>query len=159
PKKVVIIGGGPAGLEAARVAAIQGHEVELFERNEVLGGQLHLWALSPSMSELQKTIEWEQNQLKKLKVKINLNSLMTVEDIKSLKFDELIIATGSNPQLKQFMSVDSFNMDIATPHDVIWNKKGVSAKKVIIWDQEGGLAGSQAALSAAELLLNKGAEV
>src|SRR5699024_10525541 len=103
PKKVVIIGGGPAGLEAARVAAIQGHEVELFERNEVLGGQLHLRALSPSMSELQKTIEWEQNQLKKLKVKINLNSLMTVEAIKSLKFEELIIATGSNPQLKQFM--------------------------------------------------------
>jgi dimethylglycine catabolism A len=72
PKRVTVVGGGPAGLEAARVAALRGHSVTLFERQDELGGQLRLWAKAPAMGELRGILSWQEAQLEKLDVEVRL---------------------------------------------------------------------------------------
>ncbi|MBU8878407.1 FAD-dependent oxidoreductase [Bacillus sp. FJAT-29790] len=165
PKRVAVIGGGPAGLEASRVAAIRGHSVELFERQGKLGGQLRLWATSPSMNELHKIIEWQEDQLEKLDVKVHLNSEMTIDEIIKMTVDTVIVATGSLPQsinsrpwVSHLPGITESNIVLATPHELLEGKIS-EPKKVIVWDHAGGVAGSQIALSAAEKLVENGAEV
>jgi len=165
PKHVVIVGGGPAGLEAARVAALRGHSVELFERQEVLGGQLRLWATSPAMGELRKIIDWQEHQLEKLGVKVHTSREMTADEVMSTGADAVIVATGSlplspdsRPWAAKLPSAADSTLAIATPHDVLEGKIE-TARKAIVWDHAGEMAGSQIALSAAELLANTGAEV
>jgi len=165
PKHVVIVGGGPAGLEAARVAALRGHSVELFERQEVLGGQLRLWATSPAMGELRKIIDWQEHQLEKLGVKVHTSREMTADEVMSTGADAVIVATGSlplspdsRPWAAKLPSAADSTLAIATPHDVLEGKIE-TARKAIVWDHAGEMAGSQIALSAAELLAKTGAEV
>ena len=95
-KDVTIIGGGPAGLEAARVAADRGHRVTLFEASEELGGQLSLWAQAPMTREFRKTLNWYQTQLTQLQVRILTNKNITPEDIATIDADVLILATGAS---------------------------------------------------------------
>jgi NADPH-dependent 2,4-dienoyl-CoA reductase/sulfur reductase-like enzyme len=97
PKRVVIIGGGVGGMEAARVASLRGHHVTLFEKSERLGGQIWLSAIHPLRGELGHIIHYLKSQLEKLPVKIYLQREATPELIHSLDFDILILATGANP--------------------------------------------------------------
>ncbi|WP_339228528.1 FAD-dependent oxidoreductase [Oceanobacillus sp. FSL K6-2867] len=164
-KKVIIIGGGPAGLEAARVAAIRGHTVEMYEKNNKIGGQLRLWANTPSMNELQKSINWFENQIEKLNIKVHFNNEITKDMLLKLDADEIIVATGAEPAdlgSENWLPSLSVNEDIlvkiVTPHQVL-DSKNIEFKKAIIWDHAGGEAGSQIAISAAEYLINNGAEV
>lgn len=96
-KKVLIIGGGPAGLECARVAAERGHQVTLCEAMPQLGGQFHLAGLAPRRGQILELLTWYQTQFEKLAVTVNYNTFMDAGDVSKFAADEVILATGSMP--------------------------------------------------------------
>jgi 2,4-dienoyl-CoA reductase-like NADH-dependent reductase (Old Yellow Enzyme family)/thioredoxin reductase len=102
PKNILVVGGGVAGMEAARVAAERGHHVALVEASDKLGGQFRLAGLQPRRQQIIDYINWLERQLTQLQVRIQLNSPMEVDDIKSFSADEVIMATGSQPDGKGF---------------------------------------------------------
>ncbi|GGG25913.1 oxidoreductase [Rhodococcoides trifolii] len=99
PKDVFVIGGGPAGLEAARVAAGRGHRVTVFERNETLGGAVRMAAAAPYRATLMDIIDYLHRETRRLKVDVNLSAGIEVDDIPDIldSSDHVIVATGSRP--------------------------------------------------------------
>ncbi|RLC61392.1 MAG: 2-enoate reductase, partial [Chloroflexi bacterium] len=97
PQKVLIAGGGVAGMEAARVAAIRGCEVTLYEKGEKLGGHLIAGSVPDFKRDIKRLLDWYVIQLERLGVKIRLQVEVTPELIKKEKPDKIIIATGSTP--------------------------------------------------------------
>jgi 2,4-dienoyl-CoA reductase-like NADH-dependent reductase (Old Yellow Enzyme family) len=99
-KRVVVVGGGPAGMEAARVAAERGHEVRLFESADQLGGQWRLAGLQPSREQILDHIAWYGRQLERLDVDVRVNT--TFEPTDSGWADEIVVATGARPARNGF---------------------------------------------------------
>ncbi len=97
-KKVLIVGGGPAGLRAAEVSSLRGHEVTLYEKQDKLGGQVNIAALGAGREEFKSVIRNAENQLKLLPVEIVLNKEATIDLIINQSFDVVIIATGALPK-------------------------------------------------------------
>ncbi len=97
PKSVLVVGGGPAGLEAARVAAECGHRVILTEAAPELGGQFRLAGLQPRRAQITDLIAWYARQLTKLGVEIRFNCYMDADDIVDIGADLVLLATGSLP--------------------------------------------------------------
>jgi len=97
PKKVWIIGGGPAGMKAAEIAALRGHQVTLYEKNGKLGGRFLLAAIPPKKLILRDFIEYLTRQLKKLPIKIALGKPFTPVSLRRGKPDVVIVATGAKP--------------------------------------------------------------
>lgn len=93
---VCIIGGGPAGLEAARTAALRGHSVVLYERSHALGGTVALAAKGPGRAELQRITEYLQAEIEKLGVEVHTGVEMTVSSIMEQHFNTVIVATGAH---------------------------------------------------------------
>jgi 2,4-dienoyl-CoA reductase-like NADH-dependent reductase (Old Yellow Enzyme family)/thioredoxin reductase len=102
PRRVLVVGGGPAGLEAARVAAVRGHHVTLFERTSALGGQFRLAGLQPSRGQITDLIAWYGRQLEALGVDVRLGVDATASDVVGAGADEVIVATGSRPPCAGF---------------------------------------------------------
>ena len=148
PKNVTIIGGGPAGLEAARVAAKRGHRVTLFEASEELGGQLSLWAQAPMTREFRKTLNWYQTQLTQLQVRILTNKTITAEDIATLDADVLVLATGAKAAAPLPKAQGSNDISVIDPWQAIADPP--TRKHILINDEGGG----RTALSAADALLD-----
>jgi 2,4-dienoyl-CoA reductase-like NADH-dependent reductase (Old Yellow Enzyme family)/thioredoxin reductase len=105
-RKVVVIGGGPAGCEVARVAKLRGHEVILLEKTDHLGGQIFLAAIPPAKGDFSKMIEFYQGELKRLGVDVHLNTEATAKLLKSLAAAIYVYATGSEPVLPSIPGVD-----------------------------------------------------
>ena len=138
-KKVLVIGGGVAGCEAARVLALRGHDVTLYEREDRLGGNL-IPGGAPDFKEDDILLAtWYTNTLKELNVEVNLNTKVTKEEILNSNADTVIIATGSTP--KVFSLGDDEN--VFTAADVLTGKKDCMDNTVIIG---GGLVGCETAL-------------
>ena len=97
PRSVLVVGGGPAGLETARVAAERGHRVTLVERTGALGGQFRLAGLQPSRGQITDLIAWYGRQLERLGVHVRLGVDLSAADIAAAGVDEVILATGSRP--------------------------------------------------------------
>lgn len=97
PKKVLIIGGGPGGMEAARAAAMRGHQVKLIEKQNFLGGQFKSAAYPPSKGDLATYTAWIIQELEKYEVEVLLGTLATEEMIRQENADEIIVATGGSP--------------------------------------------------------------
>ena len=97
PRRVLVVGGGPAGMEAARVAATRGHRVVLCERSGTLGGQLWLAAAPPHKGSMEKMVRYLAGQMKILDVDVRLNCAATPEMIVELAPDEVVVATGAQP--------------------------------------------------------------
>jgi len=147
PKTVFIAGGGPAGLEAARVAAIRGHKVVLYEKDK-LGGQLNLACIPPGKDEIRLFHDFEQEQLDKLGVKIE-NRELTLEIVQREKPDAVIVATGAVPLHADLPG--SHNKNVVTAWQVLggYTPKG----KVVV------VGGKQIGAETAEYLATKGNEV
>ena len=97
PRRVLVVGGGPAGLEAARVAAERGHQVILAEASHQLGGQFRLAGEQPRRAQILDLIAWYERQLEKLQVQVRLNTPLEAADIGDFEVDEVVLATGSLP--------------------------------------------------------------
>ena len=149
-KKVFILGGGPAGMEAARVAALRGHRVTLFEAKDKLGGQLLYAAIPPYKEEWKTTIGYLTAQLEKLKVEVKLNEAPTAEEIARGKPDVVIIATGAIPHILDLPGIKGPN--VATAIDVLAGRKQTGRNVVVVG---GGSTGCETA----EFLAQKGKQV
>jgi len=137
PKTVLIAGGGPGGLEAARVAALRGHQVTLCEKTDKVGGQFNLAATPPTKQEFIKAIQYLSTQVKKAGVKVELGKEVTPELVDELKPDVVIVATGGAP----IIPADIPGTDkpiVVTAHDVLAGKVTVGDKVVIIGGGEVG---------------------
>ncbi len=116
-RRVMIAGGGPAGLETARVAALRGHAVSLYEKESKLGGQFNLAAVPPSKQELCHQIKYLSIQVEKAGVSVALNTEVTLELVGEVGPDVLVVATGGRPFIPAFPGVTVRN--VVTAHDVL----------------------------------------
>jgi NADPH-dependent 2,4-dienoyl-CoA reductase/sulfur reductase-like enzyme len=98
PKRVVVVGGGPGGMEAARVAATRGHRVVLFERGPRLGSMVYTAARVPNRGEFEGIAQWLEGQIRSLGVDVRVNSAADIEAIRREQPDAVVVATGSRPQ-------------------------------------------------------------
>lgn len=110
PKQVLVIGGGPAGMEAARVAAERGHKVALWEKADCLGGQLHLAAVPPGRSDFRYLVEYLVNSLNDLNVDITLNQAADLQKVKDFGPDVIVVATGALPSSPSIPGADKHHV-------------------------------------------------
>ncbi|HHY78931.1 MAG TPA: FAD-dependent oxidoreductase [Thermoanaerobacter sp.] len=148
PLNIAVIGGGPAGMSAAKYLAKKGHNVTLFEKENKLGGQLNVAKVPPYKQEIGKVIEYLENDLKKYNVKVHLNKKISLQEIKEMPYDKIVIATGSKPA--------KINLDAdINPYTAIEVLEGNIPKGRDIAIIGGGLTG----LETAEYLAEKGKKV
>lgn len=148
-KKVLVIGGGPAGMETARVAALRGHDVTLYEKNANLGGQLCIACIPPCKQELAPFIKYLTRAIDKAGVKI-VTEEATGSTVDKLKPDVVVIATGGKPLIPDIPGV--YGENVVTAWDVLTSKVDTGDKVLIAG---GGLVGCETA----EFLADYGKDV
>ncbi len=150
-KKVVVVGAGPAGLEAARVAAMRGHAVTVFEAAADAGGQLRLTARSERRREMISIADWRMSQCAARDVVFHFNTFAGVEEVTAIAPDVVIIATGGLPDTSVLTAGNDL---VVSSWDIIAGdvKPGT---RVLVYDD----AGDHAGLQAAELIAQTGAHV
>jgi 2,4-dienoyl-CoA reductase-like NADH-dependent reductase (Old Yellow Enzyme family)/thioredoxin reductase len=129
-KKVTVIGGGPAGMEAARVAALRGHKVTLYEKAANLGGQLLLAEVPPHKQTVNDFLGYLERQMKKLGVDVRLNAAGDAQSIEKDLPDAVVVALGASPFLPDIAGIDGKNVVLAW--DVLAGKVEVGEKVAII---------------------------
>lgn len=149
PKKVLIAGCGPAGLEAARTAALWGHRVTLYEKDNTLGGQVMLAAIPPTKDVWADVVNSRIKDIRKLNVEVMLGTELNADLVKKLSPDVLIIATGSEPFR---INIPGINRDnVITAQQAL--TRPVTGNKVVVIG--GGLVGCETA----DYLAQRGKEV
>ena len=149
-RRVLVVGGGPAGLEAARVCAERGHEVQLVEASDVLGGQVLLATQASWRRDLIGLVDWRIRELEHLGVEVSYNRFLDQDAVETADVDVVIVATGGLPDLDW--------LDGASHCTNVWDVLGGTVKpagEVIVYDG----TGRHAAPSAAEKLRLSGCEV
>lgn len=127
PKRIAVVGAGPAGLAFAAVAAERGHLVTLFEKSEALGGQFNLAKNIPGKEEFQHTLNYFSHQLERYQVDVRLNTEATLDLLND--FDEVVLATGVSPRIPDIDGID--HEKVMTYVDVIQQHK-TPGKRVAI---------------------------
>lgn len=130
-KKVVIVGGGPAGLKTAEIAAMRGHDVMLLERGPELGGQVLLAGQLPGRAEFAEATSHLTHRVRSLGVKVHLNTEATPEKIRELTPDAVVVAAGSTPQPPAIAATDK--VGVVNAVDVIKREAKVG-KRVVVFD-------------------------
>jgi 2,4-dienoyl-CoA reductase-like NADH-dependent reductase (Old Yellow Enzyme family)/thioredoxin reductase len=144
-KKVLVVGGGPGGMNVAWVAAKRGHEVHIYEKRKELGGQLVPGSTPGHKVELRSLIRFQKRQAEIYGVKCHLNKEVTVEDIKAENPDVVVLATGSLPALP---AVEGIEKDIVLTYENVLNGVSPPFKNAVVIG--GGPTGLELALHLAE---------
>ena len=152
-KKIVVVGAGPAGLEAARIAGERGHEVIVFEAARDPGGQIRLCAKSERRRDMLGIIDWRMQQCAKKNVKFNFNVVAESQDVIGEKPHTVIIATGGMPNLELFETKKDLE-NVYTSWDIISGDIKLS-DNILIYDEAGDHTGMQSA----EIAIKEGSTV
>ena len=164
PKSVLVIGGGPAGMEAARVSSLAGHEVTLVEAASRLGGQINIAKRLPKNHGIGDLTNWLEREIFRLGVKVRLSTYMDANDVLAMKPDVVIVSTGSMssctdafvqttmPHLKVLMEADAY---VITSEDLIMGIHGLTGKSAVVFDD----IGHYEAIGCCEILLEQGLSV
>lgn len=152
-KKIVVVGAGPAGLEAARIAGERGHEVVVFEAAPDPGGQIRLCAKSERRRDMLGIIDWRMQQCAKKNVKFNFNVVAESQDVLDEKPHTIIIATGGMPNLELFETKKDLE-NVYTSWDIISGDIKLS-DNILIYDEAGDHTGMQSA----EIAIKEGSTV
>jgi 2,4-dienoyl-CoA reductase-like NADH-dependent reductase (Old Yellow Enzyme family)/thioredoxin reductase len=147
PKKVLVVGGGVGGMEAARIAASRGHRVTLYEQQDHLGGWGAVGCIPPHKQEIKELIDYFGTQLTKLGVEVHLERTLTTGDILKEKPDAVILATGSEELVPPIPGADGGNVFKAS---AVLTEKVETGPRVVI------VGGGQTGLETAEFLTEKG---
>jgi 2,4-dienoyl-CoA reductase-like NADH-dependent reductase (Old Yellow Enzyme family)/thioredoxin reductase len=110
PRSVLVIGGGPAGMEVAALAAERGHRVEIWEKSDHLGGQLRTAVNAPTYEGFAEYLAWQERRLERVGVSVRTGQGATASDIVEANPDVVIIATGANPRYPDVEDVDRTNV-------------------------------------------------
>jgi len=146
-KSVLVVGGGVAGMEAARIAALRGHQVTLWEKDSRLGGAVATLALDPLLSEFGNEVEYLSNQMRRLGITVQVCKEATAADIEAIAPDAVILAAGSSDRVPE---VAQGRPGVLTHFQALREPKAIG-DKVVIW----GIFGAELGISLAE----KGKEV
>lgn len=149
-KRVVVAGGGPGGLEAARVAALRGHKVVLIEAAPRLGGQLNLAKAVSWRESLSGIVRWLEQQIGKLGVELRLNQTATAEAVLAESPDIVVVATGGRPRQPDFAGAE-----LTTPGWKVLAGEAQPGSNVLVYDE----MGQQAGASCADYMAGRGALV
>ena len=152
PKRVVVVGGGVAGLEASRVAALRGHRVVLLERQPVLGGQVLAAARAPGRATLALIASWLEGQVRKYDVQVRLSVRATAADVLALEPEAVVIATGATPRMPEIPGVGLPH--VTTAADILSGRHTAGTRCVVV-DEDGHCA----APTTADFLAHRGHQV
>jgi 2,4-dienoyl-CoA reductase-like NADH-dependent reductase (Old Yellow Enzyme family) len=160
PAHVVVVGGGPAGLEAARVAAVRGHRVTLFEAEDALGGQLSLARRAPHRGEIGGFVDWAARELARLGVDVRLAATADAEAVLAAAPDAVVVATGSAPALDGVQAAAPRDPAAIAPDAVVVSSRqvlrdGLREKRVLVLDD----VGHYEAIAVTDALLEAGGSV
>ena len=163
PRRVLVVGGGPAGLEAARVAAMRGHKVVLAEASPHLGGAVNVAALAPRRAGIADIVHWLEREVRRCSVDIRLSTYIDAEDIADYAPDAVIVATGSLPRLDgaqhRSPGLVATGMDhgsVVSSHEVLTEGSNRHwGSRAVVFDD----TGHYEAVAAAEYLVAKGLAV
>jgi pyruvate/2-oxoglutarate dehydrogenase complex dihydrolipoamide dehydrogenase (E3) component len=145
PKKIMVVGGGPGGLNVAWVAAKRGHEVHVYEKLSTLGGQLLAGSIPGHKKELRSLIKFQKIQIKKFGVRCHLNHEVKIKDIQTLNPDVVVLATGSQPSIPP---VDGIDRNIVLTYENVLNGNPPPFKRAVVIG--GGATGLELALHLTE---------
>ena len=149
-KKVLIVGGGPAGMEAARIAALIGHDVTLWEKDTKLGGQLNLAAVPPGKGDIKTLIRYYATQLRNLGVKVELGKAATPDLVKEMRPDVIIIASGSNTSFAPILGIDK---------SVVVDARAILAGSALAGENVVVIGAGEVGMETAEFLADQGKKV
>ena len=152
-KKVVVIGAGPGGLEAARVASERGHAVTVLEAADQPGGQIRLTAQSPRRREMISIVDWRMQQCEKRGVSFQFNTYAEISDVVALEPQVVVVATGGIPNMELFETKGELK-NVSSAWDLI-SGDVKPAEHILIYDESGDHPG----LQAAEIAANAGCKV
>ena len=149
-RKVLVVGGGPAGMEAARIAALIGHDVNLWEKDNKLGGLLNLAALPPDKDEIMTIVRYYKAQFKNLGVKVELGKEATSALVKKIQPDVIIIAAGSDTIFPPIPGIDK---------SIVVDARNVIDGSAKVGDNIVVIGGGEVGMETAEMLSDTGKKV
>ena len=152
PKKILVIGSGPGGLAAARMAALRGHRVVVCDHQIRPGGLLRLAAIPPGRAELDDIIQFFLRELKRLQVPLQLATMVDDKVLKQLAPDEIVLASGSLPDMPIIKGLFSAKMDLCTVTEVLDGQARPGSRVIV-------LGGGQAGLVLTDYLAEAGKQV